>query len=82
MNTVNHHCWIEHSAEQCCGNFVLLYLTCILFVVLDKCALSGHLCFDLNPCWQSQHQRGAANGMAVTALSLFKAFAPAGAGIL
>ncbi|CAL9762534.1 unnamed protein product [Musa acuminata subsp. burmannicoides] len=30
----------------------------------------------------SQHQRGAANGMAVTALSLFKAFAPAGAGIL
>ncbi|CAL9132214.1 unnamed protein product [Musa acuminata var. zebrina] len=30
----------------------------------------------------SQHKRGAANGMAVTALSLFKAVAPAGAGTL
>jgi hypothetical protein len=31
---------------------------------------------------QPQEQRGAANGIATTAMSLSKAFAPAGAGIL
>lgn len=31
---------------------------------------------------QDQHQRGAANGLAMTAMSLFKAAGPAGGGAL
>lgn len=31
---------------------------------------------------QDQHERGAANGIALTAMSLFKAAGPAGAGAL
>lgn len=38
--------------------------------------------FDLDLHIQPQHQRGAANGIALTAQSLFKAFGPAGGGAL
>ncbi|RZC43483.1 hypothetical protein C5167_036432 [Papaver somniferum] len=31
---------------------------------------------------QPQNQRGAANGLSMTAMSLFKAFGPAGGGVL
>lgn len=37
---------------------------------------------DFHNTLQSQHQRGAANGISVTAMSIFKAVAPAGGGAL
>lgn len=37
---------------------------------------------DLSVIIQPQDQRGAANGLSMTAMSLFKAIAPAGAGIV
>lgn len=64
---------------------------------IPKCSFCNIICsascrepFSDMPCWsysiciifQYQHQRGAANGISVTAMSLFKTCAPAGAGIL
>lgn len=69
----------EHFAEQYSGNFSYfldassrfpsykLWIATIVFVVFF---------------YQAQHQRGTANGISVTAMSFFKAIAPAVGGIV
>jgi hypothetical protein len=64
------------------GLSLSLMLNCasILINVLSVSAITGLLILQNRAVDQSQ--RGAANGIAMTAMSLFKTVGPAGAGIL
>ncbi|XP_074383524.1 protein ZINC INDUCED FACILITATOR-LIKE 1-like [Apium graveolens] len=62
------------------GVALALLITCasVLKNVLSLCIVTGM--FILQNRAVDQHQRGAANGLAMTAMSLFKAIGPAGGG--
>lgn len=64
------------------GVTLALLITCasVLKNVLSLCIVTGM--FILQNRAVDQHQRGAANGLAMTAMSLFKAIGPAGGGAL
>lgn len=77
--------WIIPSAKQSSGNFFFL---CFHF---GLSCYENYLCVyffysmsqvDLTKSLQEQHQRGAANGIAVTSMSLFQAVGPASAGAM
>jgi hypothetical protein len=59
---------------------IALYLGTILKGVLSITIITGTSLLQNNAV--SQSQRGAANGISTTAMSFFKAIAPAGAGAL
>ncbi|XP_023637296.1 protein ZINC INDUCED FACILITATOR 1 [Capsella rubella] len=59
---------------------ILLNCASILLNVLSVSAITGLLILQNKAV--DQNQRGAANGIAMTAMSLFKTIGPAGAGIL
>ncbi|WRX35327.1 hypothetical protein QQP08_027814 [Theobroma cacao] len=73
--------WIIHIAEQCSGTHHAHAYRSIIIPLSGISILFLFSFFDLFLS-QPQSQRGAANGISITAMSVFKAFGPAGGGAL